>query len=303
MEYPPVVISNAGADTLQRGAFCISIDLELAWGVWDVLTPEYIENCLQLERGIVARLVALLECYDISVTWAIVGGLLKIRSDVQESEIPAWFAPDIIAAIRDAKTPQEIGSHSFAHVYFSESGEEAARSDLASAKQVHRENRLQFTSFVFPRNLVNHADLLLGAGLKVFRSVDQGWHIRIAEINRTFGRIANLLDKMLPFTPTVVRPVLHGDTRLVELPSSMLLMGRNGLRRFIHPSIIAYKAKRGLHAAIRKKSLFHLWFHPSNFYYDAERQFSALEAILKEAAILRKSGRLDIRTMGSFAHV
>jgi hypothetical protein len=168
---------------------------------------------------------------------------------------------------------------------------------------VHRENGLNFASFVFPRNLVNHVELLSRAGLKVFRSVDQGWHIKVAQKNRTFGRIANLLDKLLPFVPSVVQPVLHANIGLVELPSSMLLMGRNGLRRFIHPAIIAFKAKRGLRAAIRKKSLFHLWFHPSNFYHDAERQFSVLEEVLKEATLLRKSGQLDIRTMGSFAYV
>ena len=35
---------------MKKGAFCISIDLELAWGMWDQLTPDHVRKCLDLER-------------------------------------------------------------------------------------------------------------------------------------------------------------------------------------------------------------------------------------------------------------
>ena len=44
---------------MKKGALCISIDLELAWGVWDQLTPGYVRQCVELERTIVKRILEL----------------------------------------------------------------------------------------------------------------------------------------------------------------------------------------------------------------------------------------------------
>ncbi len=55
-----------------RGFFCISIDLELAWGVWDQLSHEYLGRCLSLERRIVTRTLEIFRAYDTTATWVIV---------------------------------------------------------------------------------------------------------------------------------------------------------------------------------------------------------------------------------------
>jgi hypothetical protein len=91
-----------------------------------------------------------------------------------------------------------------------------------------------------------------------------------------------------------------GPPVLVELPSSMLLMARNGLRRAIHPASIIGKARLGLRAARRAGGIFHLWFHPSNFYYEPERQLATLADIVAAAAAMRDRGRLEIRAMSSY---
>ncbi len=284
---------------MEKGAFCISIDLEAAWGVWDKLTPQYLSKCLELERMIVDRILSIFDRYDISATWAIVGHLLEKRGDRAAGELPAWYAPDMIEAIRAARTEQEIGSHSFAHIYFSENTSERVQSDLAAARTIHERYGLEFTSFVFPRNMVSHLPLLARAGIRVFRGIDHGWHMA-APGRHPVARILHLLDTMIPLAPAVVRPVMHPGG-LVELPGSRLLMGRNGLRKLVRPAVLELKAKRGLRAAARDKGVFHLWFHPTNFYYDSERQFATLETIVREAALLRGQQRLDIVPMRSFA--
>lgn len=284
---------------LEKGAFCISIDLEAAWGVWDKLTPQYLSKCLELERMIVDRVLAIFDRYDVSATWAIVGHLLEKRADGVAAEQPAWYAPDMIEAIRSARTKQEIGSHSFAHIYFSENTSEQAWSDLDAARAIHERHGLEFTSFVFPRNMVGHLPLLARAGIRVFRGIDHGWHMA-APGRHPVARILHLLDTMIPLAPAVVRPVIHPGG-LVELPGSMLLMGRNGLRKLVRPAVLELKAKRGLRAAASDKSVFHLWFHPTNFYYDSERQFATLETIVREAVRLRDTHSLDIVPMRTFA--
>jgi peptidoglycan/xylan/chitin deacetylase (PgdA/CDA1 family) len=289
------------------GALCISIDVELAWGIWDKPSAEYHARCAAHEAEIIGKLVALFERYEVSATWAIVGRLLE--RDAQAAKSTAygdaiWYAPAVIDQIRAARVAQDIGSHSYGHVYFGETPREALRRDLTDARRVHDRHGLPFTSFVFPRNQVAHLDLLREAGVRVFRSVDHGWHMAVRErLGRSAGRVANLADKLLPIAPAAVQPIAHGGgpaRALIELPSSMLLMARNGLRRAVHPLAIVGKARRGLAAARRTGGIFHLWFHPSNFYYQPERQLATLDGIVAAAVKLRDRGELEIRPMSSY---
>lgn len=286
------------------GSLCISIDVELAWGIWDKPSAEYHARCAEHEQAIVRGVLAQLVDREMSATWAIVGRLLE-RDDASAGTTGhgdrIWYAPHLIDELRAARVAQDIGSHSYAHLYFGEASRQALREDLAAARRVHDAHGLPFTSFVFPRNQVAHLDLLREAGVKVFRSVDQGWHMAVRDrLGARVGRLANLADKLLPIPPAAVHPIAHGAD-LVELPSSMLLMGRNGLRRAVHPAAIVAKARFGLEAARRTGGAFHLWFHPSNFYYDMARQLDTLGQILEIAATLRERGELAIRPMSAFA--
>jgi peptidoglycan/xylan/chitin deacetylase (PgdA/CDA1 family) len=289
-----------------RGSLCISIDVELAWGIWDKPSAAYHARCAEREAAIVDALVALFERHRISATWAIVGRLLELDDAAAATTSHGariWYAPELVERVRGARTPQDIGSHSYAHVYFGATSREALRADLAAARRVHDRHRLPFVSFVFPRNQVAHIDLLREAGVRVFRSVDHGWHAAVRQrLGAGAGRFANLADKMLPIPPAVVHPIIHhvDGEDVVELPSSMLLMARNGLRRAVHPASVVAKARLGLAAARRTGGAFHLWFHPSNFYYDMERQLASLGDIVEAAARMREAGQIEIRPMSSF---
>jgi hypothetical protein len=87
---------------------------------------------------------------------------------------------------------------------------------------------------------------------------------------------------------------------MTELASSMLLMGRDGVRRLICPEIMIAKIKLGIREAMKRDEIFHLWFHPSNFHFDTDRQFEILDSILAYAAACRKDG-LRIGGMGDFS--
>lgn len=286
----------------KRGAFCISIDLELAWGYWDTPNPAMFAKGRELERPIAARLLDLFERHEVSATWAIVGRLLE-KPRGKES-LPGgegiWYAPDIIEKIAAAKAPQDIGSHSYAHIYFSECGAAAARADLEAARAIHARHSLPFSSFVFPRNQVGHLDELARAGIRIFRSTDLGWTQDVRSLNRTAGRAANLVDKILPIPPRTVSIAPRPDG-MSELPSSMILLRRNGLRRFISDASLESKAGAGLRRAAELGEIFHLWFHPDNFYYRTDAQFEVLENILSCATDLRRRGELSISSMAALA--
>lgn len=291
---------------MNRAAFCISIDVELGWGYWDMpWCKQYFQLCAEKEYAVVRRLLQLFARYQVSATWAIVGRLLE-----QDGPIPVpttagkgiWYAPDLVEIIHAGAPAQDIGSHTFEHIYFQQASREVIAADLRDARRLHEAHGLDFTSFVFPRNQVAHVDLLAQAGIRVFRGVDIAWHTAVREkVGHLPGRLAHLADNAIPVPATLVRPIVH-EAGIVELPSSMVLMERLGLRKLIRPEITVAKVRLSLQAARRTGGIFHLWFHPSNFYHDTDVQMSLFDRILRIAAELRDRDQIDIRPMSSYAH-
>jgi hypothetical protein len=280
------------------GKLTISIDLELAWGVWDHLTPDDLGRAAGDERPICAALIELFDRYRVPATWAVVAALLDDKS-ARAGPKEAWFAPEIVERVALAKAGHEIGSHSGRHIYFDTASAAEARDDLAYAQQIHRAHGLAFDSFVFPRGMAGHLDAIAAAGLKVCNHADVGWVEAARALGRGAGKIANLADKLLPIPPRAATIERRGA--LVHIPKSMLLMGRNGLRRFVLPAVTRTKMRQGLARAQATGGIFHLWFHPSNFYYRGEEQLATLASFLAHAAKEAERGRIEIRTMGSYA--
>jgi peptidoglycan/xylan/chitin deacetylase (PgdA/CDA1 family) len=282
---------------MQPGALTISIDLELAWGVWDHLTPDDLHMAETAERSICTALIELFDRYDVPATWAIVAALLDEKSAASHpGPIACWYAPDIIEELVHAKVRHEIGSHGGRHVYFDSISAAQAREDLEFAGDTHRTHALSFKSFVFPRNCVGHLDQIADSGLRTFRGPDNTW---ADAFQGPLRRAANLIDKALPLPPPAVAATPRAA--LVDIPGSMLLMGRNGVRRFVLPQVTRAKLAAGLERAKRSGQIFHVWFHPSNFYYRRDEQLATLAWFLDRAANDASRGDLEIRMMGSFA--
>ncbi|HEY1545606.1 MAG TPA: polysaccharide deacetylase family protein [Xanthobacteraceae bacterium] len=278
----------------------ISIDLELAWGVWDHLTPTGLRLVETAERPICTALIELFDRHRVPATWAIVAALLDEASAASRPGPKAcWFAPDIIDHLRSNKAGHEIGSHSGRHIYFDNASADDARADLEFAKSVHHAHELGFKSFVFPRGASGHLDAVADVGLKVFNAADVGWVESARRLGRHAGQIANLLDKLLPVPPRSARPEPCGE--LIHIAKSMLLMARNGPRRFVLPAVTRAKLRAGLRRAQETAGIFHVWFHPSNFYFRRDEQLATLDWFLEHAAKEAAQGRVDFRTMGSYA--
>ena len=285
---------------MAAGKLTISIDLELAWGVWDHLTATDLRLAESAERPICAALIELFDRYRVPATWAVVAALLDDASaSARPGPKACWFAPDIIERLLNNKAGHEIGSHSGRHIYFDTASADDARADLEFARSVHGAHGLGFRSFVFPRGSAGHLDAVAGVGLKVFNAAEVGWVEAARRLGSRPGRIANLFDKLLPVAPRSARPEERGE--LVHIPKCMLLMGRNGPRRFILPAVTRAKLRAGLRRAQETAGIFHLWFHPANFYFRRDEQLATLNWFLTLAASEAAHGRIEIRTMGSFA--
>jgi hypothetical protein len=233
---------------MTTGKVTLSIDLELAWGVWDTVTAQELQLAETAERPICAALVELFDRYEVPASWLVVAALLDEASAKPRPGAKAcWYAPDVIERIVRAKVRHEIGSHGGRHIYFDQISAEEARDDLGFAKSVHRANGLGFESFVFPRSGVGHLDIVAKSGLRVVRSRDVGL-LRTAHTGgRLAARAANLVDQFLPVPPRPSWPEALGP--LIDIPGCMQVLGRNGLRRCVLPQVTRAKLAIGLERA------------------------------------------------------
>lgn len=282
------------------GKLTISIDLELAWGVWDILSAADLQMAETSERPICAALIDLFDRHQVRATWAIVAALLDKSAAIgRPGKEACWYAPDIIERVVNSRVAHELGTHSGRHVYFNKISESEAGEDLAFAEAMHRANGFSFKSMVFPRNAVAHLGVLARHDLKTFRGPDAGWVRRAGRAGRRAAQVANYADKFFPVPPSPVTAKDRGD--LIDIPGSMLLMGRNGPRRFVLPQVTRAKLYMGLERARHTEGIFHLWFHPSNFYYRRDEQLATLSWFLEHAANEASRGRIEICTMESYA--
>jgi hypothetical protein len=282
------------------GKVTLSIDLELAWGSWDKITADDLRLAETAERPICAALVDLLDRYQVPASWLVVAALLDAASARSRPGTKScWYAPDVIERIVAAKVRHEIGSHGGRHIYFDRISASEAQDDLEFARNVHRAHGLGFNSFVFPRGAVGHLDILAQSGLLVVRSHDVGPLRTANHGGRLAARAANFIDQFLPVPPQPSWPQALG--RLIDIPGCMQILGRNGLRRFVLPQVTRAKLMMGLKRARREGGTFHLWFHPSNFYYRRDEQLATLAWFLERAANEAGRGRIAFRTMGSYA--
>lgn len=308
----------------QPGIFTLSLDTEIAWGTFDVGGLHRYAHHFNEERQVVRRLVSLLDKYQIPATWAFVGHLLLDSCQQNPDGLPHpevlrpsyrwyphdwhhldpctdwesdpwWYGPDLVRMVLNSPIKHEIGTHTFSHIVVGDTDctEEIFRSQLTACVDAHRTYGLNIGSIVYPRNSVAFLDVLSEYGITAYRGCERRWY---AHRSPRLVKILRLLDRTLAFTPTTyaVTGLVEGDR--VNLPASMFLVPRDGVRRLIPMASRVSQAERGLKRAAERGELFHLWFHPFNLASDP-RLFEALEVVLARAAALRETGGLSILTM------
>lgn len=311
------------------GTFALTFDTELIWGSFDHLAPDVFARRYPEVRGVIREVVHLLDAFEVSATWAVVGHLYlssceRDHSGVAHPELrarprqgwrpgdwyaadpcsdrsrdPLWYGDDILDVLQAAHTPQEIGCHSFGHALYGdpEMTREAVDADLDACLALAAARGLELRSFVFPRNREGHHDALRAHGFRAYRGVEPTWR---AETRGAPGRLARLADHALALSPPVRQPVerLPG---LWNIPASALLLSTEGARRIVTPASRVRKARAGLRRARDTGGTFHLWTHPFNLASDRRIMLATLEAILREAVVARERGDVVIEPMAAIA--
>jgi hypothetical protein len=304
------------------GLFILSLDTEIAWGTYGAHNLSRLSHCFNAYRDYFPRLVALLDTYEIPATWAVVGHLFLDHCDghpdvpqphyawsaapdsyrdpcTSLERAPWYYGPDIIAQIRAAKMPHEIGTHTFTHVIAADPAVTPSLWDaqLAACAKVHARHGLPMRSIVYPQDKIAYTERLSDFGIIAYRGNERRWY---TSLPRRYKRVFHLL-RALAFTPPTYDPSkLQVGERLVDLPSSQFLMAYDGIRSLIPTAARVRQARLGIEKAVQRDELYHLWFHPFNL-GTSDKMFDALEQILRIVVRFRDEGKLQIMTMNDAA--
>lgn len=316
---------------LPCGVFTISLDFELIWGTLDLFGPERFRQACEIERSAVVRLLNLFAEFDVPATWCVLGHLFLdsctgidgrkhpeivrpnhawCRHDWfhfdpcgTEQTAPVFYGRSLIERIRECRSPQEIGCHSFSHVIFGDPGcsTVTAETEIEACVQLARAMGIELRSFAFPRNSVGHLDVLARHGFRSYRGPEPSWYEGLTWPH-VFKRLFHLWDVLRAARPPVVLPE-RTPSGLWNIPGSMIYFPMHGLRRHIPLQTRILRAVKGLDAAVSANRLFHLWFHPTNLADELESMFRGLRSILEHAWQLKEKGDLIILSMGELARL
>lgn len=304
--------------TLEKGAFCISLDFELYWGIRDRVSVEQSRQRLLNTRKAVQAMLGVFEQSDVHVTWATVGMLFcQDREDLlarlpgtlpeyendnlspygylrenQELSAKYHFAPDLIREIQQTPS-QEIATHTFSHYYCLEPGQTRAafKADLLLAQRIALESGLSMDSLVFPRNQWNaeYLTVLKELGIRAYRGNEDHWIYKAGPKNKQ-GRLrrgVRLADAYFNLTGHHTHPLPDkDDSEPYCLPASRFLRPYSRkLRRL--DGLRMSRIKRAMSAACQRNHVFHLWWHPHNFGKDTAENIAFLKGVIEHYKKLR----------------
>lgn len=282
----------------------ISLDFELRWGVQDKLGDDLDAYRANLEgvRDVVPATLELFQDRGVNATWACVGALACESWDEYETRAPAWpryrdaklawnasirtkdprgtlyFAPELVAAIQH--TPgQDLGSHTFSHVYMAEPGfmRRDALADTDAVLRIFRDRLgLQPKSFVFPRNQISFEDVLENAGFAVWRTNPTPffWSATTAATQSALVRSLRLADSLVPLGSRATLRELRGSraSHFVRFTLPDVLW-RAHVRRLVS------EARR-----LRDNEALHLWWHPHNLGVPTKQRLQRLADLIDALA-------------------
>lgn len=320
---------------MAKGAFLLSLDFELFWGMRDKRTiAGYGPNILGVREAL-PRMLEAFDAHGVKATFATVGllfferkeelmrGLPAIRPTytnkdlspynghidgigADEVEDPYHYGASLIRSIQQHPL-HEIAGHTFSHYYCLEPGQTEAQfaADLAAAQRAARTFGIELKSFVFPRNQYNarYLGICKEHGIIAYRGNERSWLYqgRNKEEESRFRRALRLLDTWFDLSGKNTHPMPQAGAALpVDLPSSRFLRPY-GARFAALDGLKLGRITRAMDHAAKTGTIFHLWWHPHNFGRDLERNMAFLHRVLDHYDQLRIAHGFESVTMGELA--
>lgn len=284
---------------------CISIDFEKLWGLHDVFGLEYnnyYKSILEVDK-IVLKILSIFEENKIHATWATVGALAMdsweeyysydpVKPDYKKNKLifndnfkhinqskKLFFASELISQIIKTNN-QELGSHTFSHLYFDEKGIKAddfIRDAMIIEKIFKKKYNCIPKSLVFPRNQINFLDCFSRTSLKTFRNHDDKFVFNSNGFKfENYNRLARLVDDLNIFS--------NNSKKFKNNYSYSKMFIRFNLNKYLWN--VQMLRLKFLIKNLNDDEIIHIWWHPHNLGFDFEL---CLKRLLELINILRNA--------------
>ena len=317
---------------MEKGIFTISLDFELHWGLFDILTIEQKAEAYRITCQVIPQMLDLFEEFDVEVTWAIVGMLYnKNESEWQNnfpSKIPnfinsnlsaynfanqgkplstyphSFFAPHLIEKIKNAKG-QEIGTHTYAHYYCLEPGQnqDDFDEDLKKAVGLAQNKDVKIQSIVFPRNQFNeeYVDACVKNNIIFLRTNPKVWFWDTKKKQNLRKKIVRTLDCYLPLSKTTYKiGTIIREKGVSFLPASRFL--REPSKFGFLDRMRIKRIKNEMYYAAKNNEVYHLWWHPHNFSKKSIQSLQELKEIFEHYKFLEQKFGMVSKSMKNTFH-
>jgi hypothetical protein len=295
----------------------------LAWGHYDSHNPDQYAVIAAQERHAIRALLQILEEFEITATWGLVGHLF--HSKCEECEVcpimewkgkypafdqirhsdPDWYGLEAVELLLKHGSRHEIAFHGYTHRAFDEIGftREDANTEIREWMRVARTRQVVPTAVIFPRNRVGHLEVFSEAGFTCYRGPLLTTRICALPV---VGKVFRLADLHLQLAiPEVYDPKVT-PSGLVNLPSSRRLLGKQRTIQGFLDSLGLHnlgikRILRGVDRAAREGKVIHIASHPYEFCN--RHDFHRLRFLLSHVAEHVKSGRLRSIGMSDLAAI
>jgi peptidoglycan/xylan/chitin deacetylase (PgdA/CDA1 family) len=204
------------------------------------------------------------------------------------------FCPELVGAV--ASDPlQELGSHSYSHVYFREPGVRG-EDFLGDMRAVEDSFRAKFgttpVSLVYPANQCAFEELLDQTSIRIWRASEPGWcHDATSEAtNGALARACRLGEASSPWVRHASPPSAHA------LRASLFV--RFGLPLPLWR--LHMERLRSELAHLQHDQVFHCWWHEHNLGPDLRTGLSRLTEVLDTIAAAAATRNVRARSMNGF---
>jgi peptidoglycan/xylan/chitin deacetylase (PgdA/CDA1 family) len=310
----------------KTGYFIFSLDTELGTGYFDLdeARKRIFSADGSRERENISRILELLEEYQITATWAVVGhifyehceeckicpilewkGKYQSYEDAYKTRHPLWYGADVIDMLLNQKMKHEIAFHGYSHRTFNSMSREEAEVEIQEFIRVASRKGIVAKSIVFPRNKVGHLDLFQKYGFLCYRSEES---LPLLTRNKYIvGRIAKSLDHILGIsTPPIHEVKDFAAGNMVNLIATQHVFGFSRttdllLDKWGFPNLRVRRITRAIRNAASQKKVAHIWVHPEEF--RTEGAFSKLRYIFESVAEEVGAGRMKTISMIDMAHI
>lgn len=258
-----------------KGTVRISLDFECGWGMaegggWAEKEASGIYRDL---RPAMKRFTQRMDELEFSFCWAVVGAMVDqpqtsdldyLKGDfardaqrfLKEAEGPTKDGRDLLDMVLAMKTKQSYGSHTYSHLLFSDTDQDADvyAIDLQKSARVNETWGLDCSRLVFPRNIFGYLDVVAKSGFS---------HVRMPPENTmNFAGKRSLLRRGIDFVNRPVSRVLEReDDSGLTLHYASEFLNWGPKYAFVKKRLHARRMAEALRVAEQGGDV-HFWIHP-----------------------------------------